>query len=299
MSTFNGQRFLYEQLDSIEMQTYPRWHLYASDDGSEDNTISLLKKRQSRWGRDRLTILSGPRKGFVANFLSMACHPDIEADYFAFSDQDDIWESDKLRRALDCLEDVPKEVPALYCSRTLLVNAQNVEIGLSALFSREPSFENALVQSIAGGNTMVFNVACRELLKKAGRDVDVVSHDWWVYQVVSACGGRVIYDHRPSLRYRQHGGNLIGSNLGWHAIWARIKKLLKGRFSEWVQRNVDALQLFRQQMTAKNKKTFDTFLSSRNQWFLPRVIGILGSRVYRQTTLGNVGLFIAILFKKI
>jgi len=94
-------------------------------------------------------LLSGqnitPAEGFVANFLSLTCKASIEADYYAYSDQDDVWESDKLERAVRWLQTVPENIPALYCSRTRLVDAENNEIGLSPLFSKPPSFANALI----------------------------------------------------------------------------------------------------------------------------------------------------------
>jgi hypothetical protein len=84
------------------------------------------------------------------------------------------------------------------------------------------------VQSIAGGNTMVFNQKARELVVFCGADVDVPSHDWWLYQVTAACGGQVHYDAYPSVRYRQHAHNVIGSNMGWTASMHRIHMLQKG-----------------------------------------------------------------------
>src|SRR5690606_25344152 len=98
-------------------------------------------------------------------------------------------------------------------TRTLLVDDKNTEIGMSQLFKRPPSFPNALMQNIAGGNTMVFNADLRRVLGSA--PPRVVIHDWWLYLATTACDGLVRYDPEPSLRYRQHGDNLIGMNIGW------------------------------------------------------------------------------------
>ena len=193
MCTMQGQHFLAEQLNSIATQTHPRWAIWASDDGSDDHTHAILEYYQSHWGEDRISIHAGPAEGSTANFLSLTCRADIDADYFAYADQDDIWESDKLERAVNWLKTVPDGVPALYGSRTLLVDARNQHIGYSPLFDREPDFRNALVQSIAGGNTMVFNRAARDLLRQAGENVEAVTHDWWAYMLVTSCGGAVHY----------------------------------------------------------------------------------------------------------
>ena len=155
--THDGARFLAEQLDSIISQDYKKISLWASDDGSKDDTKKILARYQSLDKNNRFTIHYGPREGFAANFHSLICHLDIQADYFAYSDQDDVWEPDKLSCAIAKLENVPSGVPALYCSRTILIDESGHYIGLSPLFEKPPSFANALVQNVGGGNTMVMN----------------------------------------------------------------------------------------------------------------------------------------------
>ena len=94
-------------------------------------------------------------------------NPAIDGDYFAFCDQDDLWDEDKLAEALDWLEKQPADTPALYCTRTRTVDERGSEIGLSPLFRRRPSFRNAIVQSIAGANTMVMNKAAWLIVREA------------------------------------------------------------------------------------------------------------------------------------
>src|SRR4051812_32218750 len=91
MGTFHGERFLPQQLDSIKAQSFTDWALWASDDSSNAGTSALLESYRRTWGQDRLFIRRGPGFGFRANFLSLACDAGIQADYFAFADQDDVW----------------------------------------------------------------------------------------------------------------------------------------------------------------------------------------------------------------
>ena len=161
LCTFNGAGFLPAQLSSYTDQLLADWRIYASDDGSSDETCAILSEFQRRLGPSRMEMRDGPRGGYVANFLSLACDPSIGADYYAFSDQDDIWESEKLSRAVNWLQSASSQVPAVYCSRTRLIDENGREYGFSPLFRRKPDFKNALVQSIAGGNTMVFNRAAK------------------------------------------------------------------------------------------------------------------------------------------
>ena len=91
LCTYNGAQFLAEQLDSLEAQVHQNWVVIASDDGSTDQTLEILRQYQAKWSPRKLTIRSGPQKGFCQNFLSLTADPEIRADYYAFCDQDDVW----------------------------------------------------------------------------------------------------------------------------------------------------------------------------------------------------------------
>lgn len=146
---------------------------------------------------------------------------------------------------------------------------------------------------------MVMNNAARNLLVEAGAHIDVVAHDWWIYIVVSACGGLVHYDSEPSLRYRQHGDNLIGANAGLGARLLRIKMLFQGHLKTWTNQHIQALSPLLPRLTPANRRIYDRFISARQRSLLPRVVGIRRSGVYRQTLLGNLGLLAAALTNRI
>lgn len=297
-SSYNGARFLKDQLASFRWQAHHDWLLINSDDGSTDESLSVLTQFQHELGSDRIILRTGPHEGFVANFLSLVCDTSIHADYYAFADQDDIWEPDKLDRAVHWLATIPQQVPAVYCSRTRLIDENGQSIGFSPLFQKVPSFPNALVQNIAGGNTMVFNEAARRLLV-AGGVVDVPSHDWWLYILVTALEGSLLYDPYCSVRYRCHEKNLVGSNIG---VWPRIlraKMLIEGRFRRWTDMNIDALEHSGLKLTSRTQPILDAFSQARRQGLLARLRGVRESGVYRQTVLGNIGLFAGAVLNKI
>jgi glycosyltransferase involved in cell wall biosynthesis len=299
LCTYNGARFLPAQLASFDDQTWRDWRLFASDDGSSDETAAILAQHQKTLGSNRMQIRNGPRRGFVANFLSLVCDPSIDADYYAYSDQDDIWEPEKLARAIDVLEKVPPHVPAVFGSRTRLIRDDGREFGLSPLFRHKPEFRNALVQSIAGGNTMVINAAAREHLMAGGARLNLPGHDWWTYLVTTAVGGQVHYDPTPLVKYRVHPGNIMGSNAGALNHARRLHMVARGRYRQWIDLNVTALKPLRSRMTPENQALFDLFCEARNRSFVGRQIGLLKTGIYRQTPLGNVGLIIASLLKKL
>lgn len=299
LCTMQGQRHLREQIDSIASQTHSNWSIWVSDDGSTDGTHDILAEYAQKLSASKLVVKSGPALGYAKNFLSLVCNTEIAASYYAYSDQDDIWEPYKLTLALEWLQTVPVHMPALYCGRTCNVNEDNQFVSFSPLFAKRPGFANALVQSIAGGNTMVFNRAARDLLRVAGPDVQVASHDWWTYLVVSGCGGQVFYDTQPTVRYRQHGGNLIGTNNSWADRMARMSMIFKGRFSDWSDMNTAALQHLRSHLMPDNLRLLDDFNKARTCDLLDRLVGLKRCGLYRQTHMGNLGLVAAALLNKI
>jgi glycosyltransferase involved in cell wall biosynthesis len=299
LATFQGQKYLSAQLDSFLEQTYPNWELWVSDDRSSDDTIKILDSYTEKFPINKLNIGSGPARGFVENFLSLTCSTSICAEYYAYSDQDDIWLANKLETAVQSLNSLPQNIPALYCSRTCLVDKFDNEIGYSPIFNKPPSFANALIQNIGGGNTMVFNHAARDLLHQTIDFSPGISHDWWAYILVSGCGGNVIYDTTPTVRYRQHDSNLVGMNSSWSARFKRIVMLFQGRFKRWNDRNIAALQTIQHLLTPDNQKLLNQFANVRQQPLFKRLWQMKRIGIYRQTLFGNLGLVVAAMFGKI
>lgn len=299
MATYNGEKFLAEQLQSIENQTHKNWRLLISDDGSSDNTLTVARQFQQKWGSDRIEIREGPQRGYCQNFLSLACDKDIHADLYAFSDQDDVWMIDKLSRAVKYFNaNIDSPLPRVYCGRTEIVDENLKSLGFSPLFSLPRSFRNAIVQSIAGGNTMVFNQLTKELLEKSGRQ-QVVSHDWWLYLITKGAGGIVFYDPQPSLLYRQHRNSIIGSNASLRAKMDRIKFVLSGRFKEWNNVNYVALKNVSYLLTKDNQDIIEIFGTFRGATLKDRIRLLEVCGIYRQTWQGTLSLWLATIINKI
>lgn len=299
MATFNGAPFLGEQLTSIARQDWPSIDIWASDDGSTDTTLEILSYWKARWTKGDFHITTGPGNGYVENFRQMMANPSVSGAYVAFSDQDDIWDPDKLTHAVACLDEAGSEGPVMYCSRTRLVGNAGAPRGLSPLFSRRPTFGNAIVQSIGGGNTIALNSAAFRLVQESARRTSFVSHDWWCYQIVSGAGGKVIYDPVPRIGYRQHERNLIGENQGWRARLKRISALMHGRFAEWNATNVEALELCRDMLDDNGRRTLNGFMIARNSGPLKSVFYLWRCGIHRQTRFSDAALFFAALFRKL
>lgn len=301
LATYNGAQFLTEQLDSIARQTHSAWTLTISDDGSTDNTLALVAEFATRINKP-LTVLQGPRqKSSTRNFCHLIQNaPAAEAsDLYAFCDQDDVWLDNKLERAVEWHAQDQSHAVRLYCSRTQFVDEQLKPIGLSPGIQRPPSFGNALVQNIASGNTMVMSHALL-MAQKQVLAAHSVWHDWTTYLVATALGGLVKFDDKPSLLYRQHSSNVIGSNDGLIAQLRRLKPLFKGRFKGWSHATVSATQDIYDLLTKQSRETLHDFESMRLAAPLNQRIKLfLKSQVRRQTWFSNCTFLFGLAFKLI
>lgn len=290
---YNGEPFLGQQLSSLAGQSFPRIDLILSDDGSTDGSRELLATYGSSWRKGRFEIVQGPGKGFAENFRSQLVNEAIEGDYFAFCDQDDVWAPDKLSTAVAWLAQQSPDRPALYCSRTRIVDIAGRPVAQSPLFTAPPTFRNAIVQSIAGGNTMVMNAAARRLMAEASRRSGFVSHDWWCYMMVTGAGGAIRYDPTPLIDYRQHQGNLVGSNDSILSRLGRTSFLLKGGFASWTDRNIAGLRACEDLLDEEARRVLDHFDRLRRMFLPRRLFELYRSGLYRQTKAGQISLYIA------
>jgi len=297
---YNGHVFIKSQLKSIFNQTHCAFHIFLYDDKST-NPIDLDSLKIGTQNYSKISIQTRRNNfGFANNFLNALLCISDEFEYFAFSDQDDVWYEDKLESAIDALKKSPEGTPALYCGRTEITDAAcERTLGFSPLFNKPPSFANAIVQNIGGGNTMVLNRSAKDLMVKASMDVNIVSHDWWCYQIITGAGGYVVYDKEPCLKYRQHESNLIGSNNSWRARLARICGLFRGRFRRWNDINLKALSGQKHLLTSENRKILNDVIEARQSSLFKRLYLCKRSGINRQTLLGNFGLFFAVLLNRV
>lgn len=292
MGTCDGARFLPEQLASIAAQSHGAWRLVASDDGSRDGTRAILEDFCETLAPGQVEIRDGPRAGFAANYLALAGDPAIRADLYAFADQDDVWLAERLARGVARLAALPADRPALYGTRTVLIDAAGREIGRSPRFRAPPAFENALVQNIAGGNTMLFNRAAKALLERV-RPAAVIAHDWWAYILIAGAGGTVIYDPEPSVAYRQHGANMIGGNQGFGPKLKRLSMLAGGRLKEYSDVNLAAVEAAWEVLTPEAREKAALFRDGRGGPVATRLATLRRVGIYRQTRAGTASLWLA------
>lgn len=288
LATYNGAQHLPQQWASLESQEDVELVLHIADDGSTDETLAVLRRLESGRGgavREVRWLHAPPRRSATRSFMLLladAVRQCPRAQWFAYCDQDDIWLPRKLATACAALARLPAGAPLLYGGRTLAVDAQDRVQGMSPLFPRPPAFRNALVQNIMGGNTMVFNRATAQLVAPSAA-TEVVTHDWFTYQMVSGAGGCVHYDTQAWVRYRQHGANVIGSNRGWRALGGRLLRMLRGEFRDWNDLNCAALQSRSADLAPGCREVLRAFVAARassTPW--TRLAWLRRSGVFRQ-----------------
>jgi glycosyltransferase involved in cell wall biosynthesis len=292
---YDGSRFIRRQVESILAQENVDARVFIFDDASPTPLIEKgLNLKADACERVRVSRRI-QNLGFQANFLKGLQDVPGDYDFYAFSDQDDVWHPDKLSRAVSKIRQTSEIDPVLYGARTEAWDETlTVQMGESPLFKIPPNFGNALVQSIMGGNTMVMNPACRNLICQADYEAAPVSHDWWCYQLVNGAGGTVIYDDWPCLKYRQHAGNVVGSNRGCRARLSRLRRLLSGEFYGLNSQNIAALEKNVELLTPENQKRLQEFRRARDGNLFTRVLVPMRQKVSRQTTLGQLGLLLGL-----
>ncbi len=217
MATYNGERYLDQQIDSLLRQTYEDWHLYVHDDGSKDGTVSVVKHYQEQYP-GRISLLDYPPQGGPCrNFLSML--EKVEAPYYMFCDQDDVWLPEKIE--LSFQEMTRQEAAAPGQSIVVHTDLHIVDEQLTVTYDSMwkhcglyPQYIKTFTDtgghtSVATGCTMLFNHKAKECCKTVA--TKAIMHDCWLCLCTLRCGGIVRGIHQPTVLYRQHENNCLGS----------------------------------------------------------------------------------------
>jgi glycosyltransferase involved in cell wall biosynthesis len=222
LSTYNGEAYLEELLDSVLGQSYESIRVHIRDDGSTDSTVSILHRYQAK--DKRISVELGSNIGVQASFFSLLESVADSTGYFAFCDQDDIWDAQKLEVAVNRIQASERPDSALYFSRLSCVDSRNRHL-YDTPVPRNPGVFNALVENSAIGCTCVFG---KRLLDEflCADPTHMIMHDWWMY-LCAASEGVLIYDEVPRIRYRQHDNTATPREPGF----LRLKNRFRDRLS--------------------------------------------------------------------
>ncbi len=293
LSSYNGEKYIQQQIDSILAQQGVSVRLFVRDDGSKDGTPALLAQLAREHANIQFTLEENV--GLVRSFFRLLERADARCEFFAFADQDDVWLPEKLSNAVAMLRANDLAQPLMYCARVEYVDAVLNHLAYSPRYDQHRiGFGNALVQNIATGCTIVLNRAARDRIISNLPEKCLV-HDWWMYMVVSAFG-KVVYDDRPSMKYRQHGGNVIGASASFvKNLKNRVRRF--ARYSEATRTSTQLREfgrLFGGELDPQKRRLVERMLR-RNTSILGRCLLVFSNQYWRQSLLDQILLRLVIL----
>ena len=254
MATFNGETYLESQLNSIESQSLDNWNLYVLDSGSTDRTLELLQKYEKKGVVSKVFLRSnyGATQAFFELIRIAPKHK-----YYFFSDQDDIWDVDKLKIMSSHFHD---KSPQLVVSRRNYIDDDSHKFGMSRNLKKPLNLSNALIENSAPGNSIAMNYLAMEQVKKS-ISIKVEYWDAWIYLLV-AIVGEISFINTPLTNYRIHKNNtiglrkirnlhLLGSNLDYYLANARYAYDFCGIYSP-NPKKIEIISDFIKALSSKN-----------------------------------------------
>ena len=207
LASYNGEKFIQEQIDSILRQEGVIIKLVIRDDGSKDNTLQIIDKYSNN---KSIKIVKGQNIGPANNFYKLLGDA-YESDFYAWSDQDDIWDVDKLLNSVNKIAKFSTDKPALYYSASRTVDINKKLLGIIGESSPSLTYGAALIRSNAQGSTFVFNNALMRVARLYTPEFKkcAILHDAWLHRVCLAVDGVVVHDSIPHMSYRIHGSNVL------------------------------------------------------------------------------------------
>lgn len=261
MSTYNGEKYLKQQLDSIFAQDYQDFTLYVRDDGSKDNTAAILHDYQKKISDPgRMIIKEEKNVGFCESFFELLRMSD-SGDYWAFCDQDDVWYNGKLRHALNWMEKQKKEIPLLYHSGLVFSDeALNIKNDYS-INGYKFDFQKAITSNIFYGFSMVINRELRDCLLQCDSK-EILYHDWFAAMIATGFGKYYFSEDIDSI-HRIHDANTSPTNI--LKKLPLIKKLFSG--DQFYTRNaIEYKKHFNANLSSDDQKILELFDLRTNKW---------------------------------
>lgn len=215
MATYNGEKYICQQIDSILSQTCKDWELYIHDDGSTDNTISAVESYVEKYP-NKIHLIDGKSTGGAKyNFFYM--FGQVEAPYYMTCDQDDVWLDKKIELTYDKMLTIENkaDVPCLVYTELRVVDSELNTIadtmsGYQSLDCHKRTINQFILQNSVTGCTMMVNRALRDKMLRITDIDNTIMHDWWA-ALVAAQFGKTAFIDEPTILYRQHGDNSLGA----------------------------------------------------------------------------------------
>lgn len=303
LSTYNGTKYIDEQIESLLAQRGVEVWINIRDDGSSDGTVQKISDYAKSYpGKIRVT--QGGNMGVIGSFFELMRETEPVYDFYAFCDQDDVWKPNKLSRAVAELQLRQLNVPLMYCSSTQMVDQNLNNLNVWPKLPANPlNFYNALVENYCVGCTMVMNsITFKQVRATIPLDPkQIIMHDWWIYLFVSAFG-EVIFDEEPMILYRQHQGNVLGGSTDdWFLKWKnRWRRFARGKNHFILSKQASLfLKLYGEQLTSEQHWDLQLFINQLERVWIQRIIYVSKMPFYRHKYLDNLVLKLIYVLKKV
>ena len=263
MSTYNGEKFIKEQLDSILNQTYKNLEVVVRDDGSKDKTVEIVKEYMKKY--PNIVLHEGENLGFIKSFFELLTL--AEADYYAYADQDDVWRENKIELAVICLNGLDDTKPNM-AFRNSDYYDEEMKFMSAGPKNKKVSFLKALFSCCGQGMTMTVNKKTRDMIID-NTPKTCFFHDWWTYLVCIGLGN-VAYDNVTTVKYRRRKENATSEGQGYFRLLAwGIKHLLVGDgMKDIKQQMINFREYYYYQLSEENKKILKLFSEKENSFSL-------------------------------
>lgn len=263
MSTYNGERFIKEQLDSILNQTYKNIEIVVRDDGSKDGTVDIVKEYMQKY--PNIILHQGENLGFIKSFFELLNL--AEADYYAYADQDDVWMENKIELAVKSLNKLDNSKPNMAFGNSDYYDENMKFIGAGPK-NKKVSFLKALFSCCGQGMTMTVNKKTRDMIID-NTPKTCFFHDWWTYLVCIGLGN-VAYDNVTTVKYRRRKENATSEGQGYFRLLAwRIKHLLvDDGMKDIKQQMINFKEYYYHQLSNENKTIIKLFSEKENSFSL-------------------------------
>lgn len=262
ISTYNGEKYLKEQLDSILNQTYKNIEIVIRDDGSSDSTKEIIKEYRQK--HDNIILKEGTNIGFIKSFFKLL--EISHADYYAYCDQDDIWLENKLELAVRLLDEADNTKPNLAFGNSDYYD-ENMKLINEGEKHKTFSFQNSLYECVTQGMTMVINQKAKEIIIE-NLPEKCFFHDWWTYMICSGMG-KVFYSDETVVKYRRFQKNATaeGQNIFKIFLW-RIEKLVTDNGMKDIRaQQLEYKKMFYNKLPEENKSILDIFVQEKYNFF--------------------------------
>ena len=262
MSTYNGAKYIKEQIDSILNQTYKNIELVIRDDGSKDDTVKIIESYQKK--HSNIKLITGKNLGFIKSFFELLRL--VESDYYAYADQDDVWMPNKIELAVEGLSKLDDTKPNLAFGNSEYYD-ENMNLIGEGDKHRKYSFRMALFACVTQGMTMTINKTTRDYIVK-NPPKTCFFHDWWTYLICVGMGN-IAYSDTTTVKYRRMKTNATVEGQGYLRLFMwRIKNLLMNDGIKDIKRQmINYKKTYYNELSDENKKELDLFSEEKYNFF--------------------------------